>query len=68
MMQPTDKAGNTLLHNAASGSNHRLLCAVVREDGYDVNVKNRNGETPLDIARKHARVDNEIELLRRGAV
>jgi ankyrin repeat protein len=67
MMQQTDKAGNTLLHYAASGANHRLLCAVVREDGYDINVKNYKGETPLDIARKHGRVENEIELLRHGA-
>jgi ankyrin repeat protein len=63
---PPNRHGNTMLHFAASGPNFPLLRAVLT-DGYDVNAKNNNGETALDIAVKHHRQDNAVELLRYGA-
>jgi len=63
---PPNGHGNTMLHFAASSANFRLLRAVL-SDGYDVNAKNNKGETPLDIAVKHHRQDNVVELLSNGA-
>ena len=63
---PPNGHGNTMLHFAASSANFRLLLAVL-SDGYDVNAKNNKGETPLDIAVKHHRQDNVVELLSNGA-
>jgi ankyrin repeat protein len=63
---PPNKHGNTMLHFAASSANFPLLRAVLI-DGYDVNAKNNNGETALNIAVKHHRQDNVVELLSYGA-
>jgi ankyrin repeat protein len=66
MNEQMDLNGNTLLHHAACGTNTGLLRAVLT-DGYDINVRNQKGETPLHIAYKHGRLENVFELARHRA-
>ena len=60
----TDAAGNTALHAAAR---RRLdsVVALLADSGADLNARNHNGQTPLDVAGGPGGDDNStVELLR----
>lgn len=44
------KYGNTVLHNAAKGYNVNVVKKLV-ENGASLNIKNKKGQTPLDLAK-----------------
>ena len=48
-----DHEGNTPLHSAAVSDNFLALDAFLEPSPLDVNVRNRNGETPLTLAAQH---------------
>ena len=64
-MEP-DKDGNTLLHHAAKHLPANIIKQLI-SDGIDVNMKNKAGETALDIAERYNNQDAAIELMRHGA-
>lgn len=47
-----DEKKNTTLHLAAKYNSEYFLKTILEEKGIDVNVKNADGKTPLDIAAK----------------
>ncbi len=47
-----DSAGDTALHHAAAG-NHAHEIRILRGAGATINVRNRAGDTPLDVALKN---------------
>ncbi|KAG7492714.1 hypothetical protein MATL_G00017650 [Megalops atlanticus] len=46
-----DYKGNTALHYACQRKSHRII-PLLLEKNADISIKNKDGETPLDIARR----------------
>ena len=65
MIHGTDD-GNTLLHFASRVGNILLIRKLLQQ-GEDINVKNRSGQTALDIARQYQQKEVVLELSRHGA-
>src|SRR5215469_18277624 len=65
MIHGTDD-GNTLLHFASRVGNILLIRKLLQQ-GEDINVKNRSGQTPLDIAKQYQQKEAVLELWRHGA-
>jgi len=65
MIHGTDD-GNTLLHFASRVGNILLIRKLLQQ-GEDINVKNRSGQTALDIAKQYQQKEVVLELSRHGA-
>ncbi|XP_078497137.1 ankyrin repeat domain-containing protein 22 [Lissotriton helveticus] len=61
----TDYRGNTALHYACRMKNHRIV-AVLLEAKANPSLKNKEGETPEDIARR-LKFSKVLQLLRKAA-
>jgi hypothetical protein len=48
-----DEQGDSPLHIAADKSNWEVCLALVKKHGGDAMLKNKEGKTPLDMARNH---------------
>ena len=57
----TDENGNTLLHYVATSADISVIKALI-ENGADIKAKNKNGDTPADIAERFSREPEIIEL------
>ena len=57
-----DQLGWTIIHQCASSGNHPLLQLCVQK-GADVNLKNKNGQLPIDLAvmKHHAPIVRYLE-------
>jgi ankyrin repeat protein len=64
MIHGTDD-GNTLLHFASRVGNILLIRKLLQQ-GEDINVKNRSGQTALDIAKQYQQKEVVLELSRHG--
>ena len=52
-MLDTNNEGNTAMHEAAKRGNYQVIYVMMQNGGEDVKeVKNRDGKTPLDLAKK----------------
>lgn len=58
-----DEHGNSLVHVIAKYNHHKLFWYLHKKD-ITVNVKNKDGDTPLHVACKHHSLRTIIELLR----
>lgn len=62
-----DPAGQTALHLALRDRSPRVVQALWRHEGLDVNATNASGETPLMLAALRGELDWSLRLLERGA-
>ena len=62
-----DNRGDTALHWAARLNMHRVAAALVDEIRFDMNARNTDGQTPLDVASLSGSVEAAAILIRRNA-
>jgi ankyrin repeat protein len=63
IVQPPDPDGNTFLHHAAREGDVSLIRDLLI-DGYDIDARNKDGLTPLDVANQHGKPKAVVELIR----
>nr|WP_255565508.1 ankyrin repeat domain-containing protein [Wolbachia endosymbiont of Cylisticus convexus] len=62
-----DNSGSTLLHHAAFGNDPKLIKLLLNELRFDIDIINKEGNTPLHVAARYGRLDAVKGLLTRGA-
>ncbi|KAK4224314.1 ankyrin repeat-containing domain protein [Podospora fimiseda] len=61
------RGSSNLVHTAAAGNNQKALDLILDSGFFNVNGKNRKGETPLWMAAKRAQAEAAELLIKRGA-
>lgn len=52
-----DNNGNSLLHIACAKGDYKFMKYLVEDKGADTKIKNKDGKTPLQLAKKHGKKD-----------